>query len=215
ERVAGARPARGARAGGGRARVGAGRVAGAGRRRRRAAAGRVGGRDVRVGVLLVHRGGLREGAGRGRRGVRLHRRPRRQPHVRAGVVRRDGAPRGGAGVLRPEARELRAAPGRLLEERRPGGRARPVLRQGRAVHVGDLRGDSRGAAARRGVEAGGRALRAPQGAGRDGDRRRRAVLQGRGVPPGVLQEEPDPVQVLPDELRPRRAPARDRRGRQV
>src|SRR5207249_3804339 len=35
------------------------------------------------------------------------------------------------------------------------------------------------------------------------DHRRRPVLQGRGVPPGLLPEESDPLPVLSFELRPR------------
>src|SRR6185436_11261095 len=40
-----------------------------------------------------------------------------------------------------------------------------------------------------------------QGRGRDGGRARRPVLPGRGVPPGLLHEEPRAVQVLPLQLR--------------
>ena len=45
-------------------------------------------------------------------------------------------------------------------------------------------------------------------ADRDRDRGRRTVLPGGGVSPGLLQEESDPVPLLPLHLRPRSAPPR-------
>ena len=56
-----------------------------------------------------------------------------------------------------------------------------------------------------------------QGADRHPDRRRRPVLPGRGLPPGLLPQEPDPLRVLPQLLRARCAPeaAVGRHGGQV
>src|SRR5262249_47313789 len=96
-----------------------------------------------------------------------------------------------------------AAPRRVLAQHRSAGEEPPVLRPRRSVPHRHLLSRRAAAGGGAGLEGQGRgALRA---AGGDADRPRRAVLQGGRVSPGLSPEESDPLQVLPVQLRARRA----------
>src|SRR5262249_16783823 len=80
----------------------------------------------------------------------------------------------------------------------------PVLRPRPAVSQRDLLPRRDAEASRRGVEAVTRTVEEAAGPDRDGDRRGRTLLSGRGVPPGLRQEESYPVSLLPLRVRARR-----------
>ena len=108
--------------------------------------------------------------------------------------------------LRPEQGHLREAPRRLLAQHRPSRRKRAVLRPRHPVPVRDL-------LPRRDPEEAGRGVEARGSRSRSGSRKTiqtqivaaYGVLPGRGLPPGLLQEEPRALLLLPRRLRPRPA----------
>src|SRR4030095_11981361 len=113
---------------------------------------------------------------------------------------------GGAGELRPFEGELRQAAGDLLAEPRPDGQGPAVLRRRLAVPPGDL-------LSLRGSEAARRSVKGKMGEGEalppadpHADYAGERVLSGRGLPPGLLQEEPGAVPVLRHRVRALRAP---------
>ncbi len=161
---------------------------------------------VRRRLLLVHGAAVRQARRRDLDHLRLHRRQRSRSPTYEQVSRRaHRARRGGAG--RPTTRRRSAtrscsrcsgttsirrcatassatsaastAPRSSCTTPSSGGspkRRRPTLETDQAVH----------------------------GADRHRDRRRRRLLPGRGIPPGLLPEEPDPLPLLPQRLRARR-----------
>src|SRR5262245_15658621 len=152
--------------------------------------------QLRRRLLLVHGAAVR---GARRRGVGhswLYRRVEGQPDVRGGLGGRDWARRVDRGRLRPRQGELREAARRVLAQRRPDDSGRTVLRSRAPVPPRHLLPRRDAAPSRRGIEAGAGGVEEAAGPDRDRDRRRRAVLPGGGVPPGLLQEEPDPVPLL-------------------
>ena len=151
-----------------------------------------GGRDLRRRLLLVRRIRFRQGAGRDLDHLRLYRRQGRQSDLRAGLGRRHRPRRGGArSIYDPAKVTLPASCStcsgatsiRLAKDRQ-------FCDHGDQYRTRDLRPQRRAAAARRGLEEEGRG--AIQEADLHRDRRRRAVLPGRGLSPGFLPEEPDP-----------------------
>src|SRR6185295_327404 len=138
---------------------------------------------------------------------RLYRRSRPEPDLRGGLLRL-ARPRGvDRGPVRSQERQLRQAARRLLAQHRSGDRERPVLRPRHAVSLRDL-------LPRRGAAPGGRGLQAEARRGEEAARTDRhpdrgglEVLARRGIPPGLLREEPAALQLLPPELWPRPAPA--------
>ena len=108
--------------------------------------------------------------------------------------RRDRLRRGRPRRVRPRDRHLRRAPRDLLEDARPHGRRGPVRGPRPALPPGHLGAERRGAR-RRGViqtsARGERRLR--RRSDRRPDRGLRLLLVRRGVPPGLLPEEPRPL----------------------
>src|SRR6266850_867807 len=157
---------------------------------------------LRHGLLLVRRGGVREGAGRGQRRLGLHRRQGEEPELRAGVIGAHRPYRVGRGDLRPGEGELREAARDLLAEPRSDGEGPAVLRLGLAVPARDLLPFGGAEAARRGLqgEVGEREAFPP--ADPHADHAGERVLSGGGLPPGLLQEEPAAVPFLRLGLRP-------------
>ena len=169
-----------------------------------ATAPRARGRDVRRRLLLVRGGGLREGAGRDPRRFRLHRRHGGQARPTSRLPPRPPATRGRAGHLRPDQGQLPAARRLVLAQHRPRRCQGAVLRQGqplplRRSSTHDEEQKKVAEATKQELQASGRfkepIATAVVAAG--------AVLPGRGLPPGLLQEEPAPLPVLQDRLRPR------------
>ena len=150
---------------------------------------------------------FRQGAGRHQHDLRLHRRQGRQSDLRAGLGRRHRPRRGGRDRLRSRQGHLRASCSTCS-----GSSIDPLAKDAQFCDHGDqyrsaiFYHDDAAAPAGRGVE----------------DRRSQArfkepihteiaaagtVLQGRGLSPGLPREESDPIQILPLQLRPRRAAA--------
>ena len=120
-----------------------------------------------------------------------------------------GPPGGRPGLLRSVKGRLRAAPRRLLAAHRPHGRRRAVRRPGFPV-------PQRRFLPRRGAENARRRIARSIGAfgevrqaGRNGDSASHEILRGRGLPPGLLQEEPVTIPVLPVQFGPRHVPEKD------
>ena len=148
-------------------------------------------RDLRRRLLLVHGAAVRQARRRARDDLGLHRRHQGRPDLRAGDLRPHRPLRGAAGRLRPGARQLRAAAGRVLAQHRSARCLRPVLRQGPAIPLGHLR-------PRRQPARGGRSLEGRPGKVGQAARTHRhrdpaggEVLSGRGLSPGLLSQEPD------------------------
>src|SRR3981189_2865338 len=93
---------------------------------------------VRRRLLLVRRGGVREGTGRDLGRLGLHRRQDEESDLRAGLLGRHGPYRSGGGDLRPGKGKLRQAARHLLGQRRPGGHRSPVLRPRQPISTGGL-----------------------------------------------------------------------------
>src|SRR5262249_24218121 len=163
-------------------------------------------------MLLVRGDGLRGPAGRPVRHLRLYRREREEPDLRAGLGGGDGSRGVGGGDLRPEGHELREAPGDLLAQRGPVPEGRTVLRSRPPVPLGDLLPGGRAEKGGRGVEGEARAGPEVQKQDRDGDHGRVGGLPGGGVSPGFLEEEPGALLLVPGRMRPRR-PAETDLGR--
>ena len=146
---------------------------------------------------------LREAGGGELRRLRVHRRPGAESHLPPGGLGPDRPHRGGAGHLRPGDDRLRAAPRGLLDAVRPHRRRRLLRRPRTPVHLGGLRPRRGAAAAGRGLQDGPGRLGPLRGSHRHAGARRRRVLPGRGLPPGLLPQEPGPLQALPFRLRAR------------
>ena len=149
------------------------------------------GRHVRRRLLLVHGAALRQArrrASRRRRATwaaRSATRPTRRS--RAGVT-------GHAEVVQVVYDPAKVSYEKLLEvfwaQHRPDGEGPPVLRHGHAVPHRDLRPRRCAAEGGRSVEGRAGEVQAVQGADRHADRAGRRVLAGRGLPPGLLPQEP-------------------------
>ena len=186
-----------------RSALGRGRLGG---RRRRAGARRG---DVCRRLLLVHGAAVRQAAtasSRPRPGYTGgHTKNPTYEQVSAG---RHRPRRGGRDRLRPReghaTRSSSTCSGATSTRSTPNA---PVLRRRQPVPLRHLRPRRDPAAPGRSIQAGRRG--APGQAGRHRDRLGRHVLARGGLPPGLLQEEPDPLQVLPRRLRPRPATGGD------
>ena len=152
---------------------------------------------VRRRLLLVHGAAVRRAARCGLHDLGLHRGAEARSDVRGGLGRRHGPHGGGRGPLRPRQGDLRAPPRRLLAQRGPDGTRPAVLRRRQPVPDRDLLPRRDAEAPGRAVEAGAGEGQALQGADRHRDRPRGPLLPRGGVPPGLLQEEPGALQVLP------------------
>ena len=134
----------------------------------RANGAETGGRHVRRRLLLVHRGGFRQGAGRDQHHVGLHRRDGRQPELSAGHQRNDGTHRGGRDRVRSGQGDLPAIARRVLAQSRSACQGSPVLRPRRHVPAGHFRSQRSAARAGRGLEkAGAEPVFAARGAHRN------------------------------------------------
>ena len=162
--------------------------------------------DLRRRLLLVRRGGLREGAGRASAPCpATSAAPSPKPTYEQ-VSRRPPAMRGGAGDLRSGQGELPAARRLVLAQHRSGrcpraSSATRAARIARAIFYHDEAQKKVAEASKQALEASGR-FKEPiatkiVACG--------PVLGGRGLPPGLLQEEPAPLSVLQDGVRPRRS----------
>src|SRR5690606_10910841 len=151
---------------------------------------RDGDRDAGRRLLLVPRSRFPRSAWRAGRAIRLRRRPRAQPDVRAGLHRHD-RPRGGrAGRVRPGRALLPRPAARLFLDPRPHDAEPPGPRRRHAVPLSDLL-SFRGAEADRGGSDRGAGGREGRGhADRDRGRAAGRVLPRRGVPPRVLPAAP-------------------------
>ena len=113
--------------------------------------------------------------------------------------------RGGPGRLRSIQNQLRQAARRLLGQHGSDGQRPPVLRRRNPIPARDFL--PHGGAARVGpeVEGGVGKDQALQGADRDRGHPGGRILSRRGIPPALLQEEPDPLQLLSQRVRSRPA----------
>ena len=105
-------------------------------------------------------------------------------------------------VYDPSKITLRDASRRLLAQHRSDREGPPVLRYRQPVPGGDFLPHGGTAPGGVAVEGGAGKNQDLQGTGGHRDRPRRRILSGGGVPPALLQEEPDPLQLLQDRMRP-------------
>ena len=157
--------------------------------RRRVGAGRDRDRDLRRRLLLVRGGRLRQGAGRAQHDLGLHRRHGRQPDLQPGLGRRHRPRRGGRDRLRSRQGQLRRSCSTCsgttsIRWRRTASSAISGDQYRTAIFYHD---EEQRKLAEDIEEGGAGEIRAARGA--DRDRQGRPVLQGRGLSPGLLQEE--------------------------
>src|SRR3989337_519446 len=183
-------------------------IAGADRGRRgrngeRQGGGHDGEGDLRRRLLLVHGGAVRYPSRGGLGHRRVRRRDRGESDLRAGVRGEDRPRRNGPDRVRSLPDRIREAARDLLAQHRPDGYGPPGLRCRFPVPNGHLLPQRRAAPVGREIEGGAREDQVLPGADRHGNHGRGAVLPGRGVSPALLQEEPDPLHLLPYFMRPR------------
>ncbi len=90
-------------------------------------------RDLRRRLLLVHRGGFRQGAGRDQHHVGLSQRQDQESDLQGSLGRRQRPRRGGRDRLRPREGDFRQAARRVLAQHRSAGEGPAVLRHRRHV----------------------------------------------------------------------------------
>ena len=165
-------------------------------------------RHLRRRLLLVRRGGVRQGSRRARHHLGLYRRQRRRTRPTSGIGRRHRAFRGGRGEIRSGEGELRrscstrsgATSIRSIRTASSATRASPTERH--------LRRRARRSSSlpRRRKEEVAERFDMPRG---DGGPAGAGILSGRGLPPGFLPDELRPLQILQVGLRPRAAAGGD------
>ncbi len=178
-------------------------------------------RSTRGRVLLVHRSGL---PGRRRRQdgrKRLHRRPRRQSDLQAGLRRRYRPCRGDPDHLRPRAAELRRSARHLFRDPRSDPAQSPGQRRRHPISLGDLPA-GRGAGAqgarrrstRNNADHGGRIVTTiePQGEWYPAEDYHQDYWAGRGaaqplLPGGDPAQAAETAQELPGACQKRATPA--------
>ena len=157
-------------------------------------------------MFLVYGATVREARRRGERHLGLHGRQGDGAVVQRGQLRPDRARRGGSGEVRPGDHLVRVSVGGVLAANRPDRRRGSVRRPGKAVSDRDFCARPRATCAGRSLETQARKEWCFQGAHRDRDSMGRAVLRGRALPPGLLQEGPGQLQTLPQGVGPRGLP---------
>ena len=133
--------------------------------------------------------------------------PQKDPTYEAGLLGRDGPRGSGRRSCSTRRRSRTSSCSGLLAQRRPDRAQPPVLRRGRAVpHRRSSSTTRRSGAAAEASKAEVERTKTVQAGGRHAHRGRGRLLAGRGVSPGLLQEERHALPHVPHGLRARRAP---------